>query len=290
LCEETTADDFHRRNSQKPSDELVRNFKDNFPQLNVGSIGTTASAEGSTSLADALEDSVTSRYGQPTFRCPSRRNDFALQSPSLPIDNTPNPMANSAFRSIHPQPQDIKDADPTPKGSNEPWAFGSSGLTPSMMDPNSHAFHMFANTGYMPTPGGNTTLYHPAAGDLHTPSFPMGLGTPLSMPTSEGALHAGHQAAAFQHFHAQLPQHVPQHSFQNMNPYHMHQQPSFPPQQFTHHASFEHLEGPIGESPVDDMGMDMNLHQHQHSPQMLFHSQALQNTMQPPPIHPTGEK
>lgn len=60
-----SADNDHRRNSQKPSDELVRNFKDNFPQLNPGRIVTTASAEASTSLADALDSSVNSRYGLP---------------------------------------------------------------------------------------------------------------------------------------------------------------------------------------------------------------------------------
>lgn len=202
-------------------------------------------------------------------------------------------MANNACRTIHPQPQDIKDADPTPRGPNEPWNFGSSGLTPSMMDPNSQQFDMFAQMGtFMPTPGGNPTMYHPRAGDLHTPNnFSMGLGTPLSLPTSEGALHAGHQAAAFNSFHAHIPQHVSQQPLQNLNPWHMHQQPSYPPQHFTQQVPFEHMDPAMNESPVDDMAMDMNLHhhQHQHSPQMLFHSQAIQNTMQPPPVHPTGE-
>ncbi|KAI0390915.1 CP2 transcription factor-domain-containing protein [Xylariaceae sp. FL0594] len=44
---------------------------------------------------------------------------------------------------------------------------------------------------YTPTPGGTNTIYHPQAGDLHTPSLAMtALGTPLSLPTS-GAIHPG---------------------------------------------------------------------------------------------------
>ena len=160
------------------------------------------------------------------------------------------------------------------------------------MDPNSHNFNMFANQMpgyYTPTPGGTNTLYHNQAGDLHTPTFGMGLGTPLSMPTSEGALHAGQQGAPFHGFQPNMPHHIQQQQFQNMNPFQMHQQ-GFAPAQFSHQNSFEDIQGPIGESPVDDMGMDMGLaHPHQ-SPDMLFRPPNLQNTMQPPPLHPSAEK
>lgn len=167
------------------------------------------------------------------------------------------------------------------------------------MDPNTNSFNMFANhlSGYYtPTPGGTNTLYHSnAAGDLHTPGFGGGmggLGTPLSMPTSEGALHAGQQAAPFNAFQPQMPQHMQPQQFQNVNPFQMHQQPpAFPPAQFTHQPSFESMEGPVGESPVDDLGMDLStLHQQHHSPEMLFQPPNLQSTMQPPPLHPSGEK
>ena len=198
------------------------------------------------------------------------------------------------FRPNDHQPHDLKDANPTPRDSNEAWNFGTSGLTPSMMDPNSQSFNMFANqmSGYYtPTPGGHSTLFHSQAGDLHTPGLAMGLGTPLSLPTSESGLHAGHQAAAFHGFHGHLQQHVQPPPFQNVNPFHMHQQQGFPPHQFTHQPSFEQLDGPDGVSPIDDLGMDMNMHHHhQQSPQMLFHSHALQNSMQPPAAHPSGEK
>jgi hypothetical protein len=162
------------------------------------------------------------------------------------------------------------------------------------MDPNSHSFNMFANQMpgyYTPTPGGTNTLYHNQAGDLHTPGFGMGLGTPLSLPTSEGGLHAGQQAVAFHGFQHHLPQqqhHQP--LFQNMNPFQMHQQQTFPPHHFTNQPPFDGMEGQVEESPVDDLGMDVNMHQPHHSPEVLFHPPSIQHAMPPPTLHPTGDK
>lgn len=209
------------------------------------------------------------------------------------MHNEETTIANGNYRHLDHQPHDLKDADPTPRGSNEPWNFGTSGLTPSMMDPNSQNFNMFASQipgYYTPTPGGHSTLYHHQAGDLHTPGYQMGLGTPLSLPTSEGALHAGHQAAAFHGFNPELPQHIQQQPFQNVNPFQMHQQPAYPPHQFSHQPHFDHLDAPVDDSPIDDMGIDVHMAHQSHSPQLLFHSQALQNTMHPPALHPNGDK
>lgn len=164
------------------------------------------------------------------------------------------------------------------------------------MDPDSHSFNMFANQMpgyYTPTPGGTNTLYHHQAGDLHTPGFAMGLGTPLSLPTSESALHAGQQGAAYHDFQAHLPHHMQQSALQNVSPFlHMQQpQQGFPPHHFSHHPSFEPMEGPIGESPVDDMGMDVHMLQQHHSPDLfMHHPQSTQTSMQPPPMHPSGDK
>ncbi|KAK5129778.1 hypothetical protein LTR08_002844 [Meristemomyces frigidus] len=242
---------FRNRQSRKPNDDLYKHFKANFPRFGQAS---SAPALGTNSLTDAL-DEVTSR---PT----------------------------------EAQQQDNKDADPTPRGSDEPWDFGSSGLTPSTMDPNH--FSMFANSMpdyYTPTPGGTNAFYHPQAGDLHSPGYGVGLGTPLSLPTSEGTLHASQQAAAFQNFQAHLPQHMQQSSFQHVDPFHMQQQQGFAPHHFQHHPSYEPLEGPIGESPMDDIGMDVGLHHHHHSPELLFHqTQSMSASMQPPPMHPSGDK
>ena len=162
-----------------------------------------------------------------------------------------------------------------------------------MMDPNSHSFNMFANQMpgyYTPTPGGTNTLYHHQAGDLHTPGFGFGLGTPLSLPTSEGTLHAGHQVNAFHGFQAHLPQHVQHSSFHNeVDPFQM-QQHGFPPHHFTHHPSLEGMDGNAGDSPVDDFGMEAPMQHHHHSPEMGFQPHNMHRAMQPPPLHPSGDK
>jgi hypothetical protein len=160
------------------------------------------------------------------------------------------------------------------------------------MDVNSQAFHTLTNQlpgYYTPTPGGTSTLYHHQAGDLHTPGFGMGIGTPLSLPTSEGALNAGHQASAFNAYQHHMQPQLPHQPFQNVNPFHMHHQTSFPPQHFSHQTLFDQHAPPLDASPVDDINMDMHMHHPDESPQMLFHSQALQSTMQTQPSLPMTE-
>jgi hypothetical protein len=150
---------------------------------------------------------------------------------------------------------DIKDQDPTPRGNTEPWRF-----TPSLLDPNSFAFTSFANQPpgyYTPTPGGTNTLYHSQAGDLHTPGFSFGLGTPLSLPTSEGGLHAG-QVAPSGHLHGFNPHALGSHHFhQNVNPFSMPAQHSqaFAPHQFSHQPSaFD--QSTMAQQQHDDSPMD----------------------------------
>ncbi|KAI4697786.1 uncharacterized protein J4E84_000919 [Alternaria hordeiaustralica] len=163
-----------------------------------------------------------------------------LQQRSHSIAGPPGHTLADALDVAHPSRhldhEDIKDQDPTPRGNNEPWRF-----TPSLLDPNSFAFTSFANQPpgyYTPTPGGTNTLYHSQAGDLHTPGFSFGLGTPLSLPTSEGALHAG-QVAPANHLHGFNPHALGSHHFQNVNPFGMQPQhsQSFAPHQFTHQPS-----------------------------------------------------
>lgn len=83
----------------------------------------------------------------------------------------------------------FRDQDPTPRATNEQWRF-----TPSLLDSSSFAFSGFnhgAGAYYTPTPGGTNTIYHPQAGDLHTPTLGLGMGlnTPLSLSTSEATMH-----------------------------------------------------------------------------------------------------
>ena len=47
-------------------------------------------------------------------------------------------------------------------------------------------------------------MYHNLAGDLHTPNIGFQLGTPLSLPTSEGQSQHHPSAFAVQGFHSQL--------------------------------------------------------------------------------------
>ncbi|OQO01610.1 hypothetical protein B0A48_12646 [Cryoendolithus antarcticus] len=265
----------NRKTSQKPSDNFIKDFKDNFPGLRQNSqSASSAHGSNSTVVTDAPEASLRSlEDGQ---------HDAHDMKVSLDAMSRP--------------PQ-------------ESWNFGPSGLTPSFLDANPHSFNMFPHQMqgyYTPTPGGTNTIYHNQAGDLHTPTYPMGMGTPLSMPNSGGALHAGHQGPAFHAFQPQMPQHFQhqqhQQQFHNVNPFQMHHQhPQAPPQvfaphQFTHHPGFDHFDGPqVHESPVDNVHMDMHHHHTQHhSPEMVMHPQSFQHqqVMPPPPPapHPTGEK
>lgn len=211
-----------------------------------------------------------------------------------------SPALTDMFSSMYSpfgEGDDIKDMDPTPRGSNEPWR-----LTPSMLDPNSFAFHSFANQPpgyYTPTPGGTNTIYHHQAGDLHTPSgLTMGLGTPLSLPTSEGALHAAQQSAApVGSFSALAPL-----GFQNTNPFAVHHQHQ--PQHHQHHPQsaggfaphqFHHAEP--GFHPMDQhhdhhtMGdlQSADVEMHEQSPGLTFPTHAFGTALRAP-MSPNGEK
>ncbi|KAF2869004.1 CP2 transcription factor-domain-containing protein [Massariosphaeria phaeospora] len=180
-----------------------------------------------------------------------------------------------------PDHEDIKDQDPTPRGSAEQWRF-----TPSLLDPNSFSFASFANQPpgyYTPTPGGTNTLYHSQAGDLHTPGFSFGLGTPLSLPTSEGGAHAG-QPAPNAHFHGFNPQALNVHERfqQHPNPFALPSQhgQSFAPHQFSHQPSaFEHapLAQAHGDSPMANVLPDVEMQEQ--SPLATFAPQPFEGSM-----------
>jgi hypothetical protein len=188
--------------------------------------------------------------------------------------------------------EDIKDADPTPRGNNEPWRF-----TPSLLDPNSFAFSSFANQPpgyYTPTPGGTNTLYHNQAGDLHTPGFSFGLGTPLSLPTSEGALHGGQTAPT--HLHGFNPHALGHHQFANQNPFTLQQQPqhapSFAPHQFTHQPSAYEQHAPMvpthENSPLNNIVPEVEMQEH--SPLVGFAHQSYGESVPQPIAQAPGEK
>lgn len=182
---------------------------------------------------------------------------------------------------------DLKDQEHTPRGHVE-----SLRLTPSLLDPNSFAFTNLANQPpgyYTPTPGGINTLYHSQqAGDLHTPGLGIGLGTPLSLPTSEGALHAGQASAGgIPGFN---PQGLAPEIFQNPNPFAIqHQSHGFVPHGFVPpQSSFEPMEQSLVGSPLEDLRMDPDMEEE--SPTLNFSTQSFAPSMGPPPPHQSLEQ
>jgi len=147
-----------------------------------------------------------------------------------------------------------------------------------LLDPGSFSFSSFANQPpgyYTPTPGGTNTLYHPQAGDLHTPTLGlgMGLGTPLSMPTTEGALHSGTVMMDLAGFH---PGAMHPHQF---HPFHPFIQPppaqqSFAPSTFVHQdTGYETMDqdgSPMGSDPADERMASIDHTFHGQSPLMSF--------------------
>ncbi len=172
------------------------------------------------------------------------------------------------------------DSEPTPRGSIEPWRF-----TPSLLDPNSFAFASFANQPpgyYTPTPGGTNTLYHSQAGDLHTPSMGLHIGTPLSLPTSEGSLHAG-STVEMDAFHQQMLQ---PHHFQNPNPFGSQQ--AYAPSSFVHQDSgYEAIDASVDGSPMGDVCMESDIHGVPHG--MPLTASKYDGSMAAPPLQSLGK-
>ncbi|KAK0611598.1 CP2 transcription factor-domain-containing protein [Immersiella caudata] len=230
-----------RTSSQKPGDELLATFKQQFSDV----VAVTTS---STTAATATRTASTSQPAEVAVTAQERTQ-------SIP---------HEAFR----------DQDPTPRATNEQWRF-----TPSLLDPGPFAFAGFGSQPggyYTPTPGGTNTIYHPQAGDLHTPSlsFGMGLGTPLSMPTTEGGIHSGPPAMDMAGFHHGFH---PHHQFQHFNPFIQPQPPqqSFAPSSFVHQdTGYETMDqdgSPMDSDPAEDRigSIDGNFQGH-HSPMMNF--------------------
>ncbi|SPO05217.1 related to transcription factor BOM [Cephalotrichum gorgonifer] len=134
-----------RRNSQKPGDDLLANFRHQFPEVATTTTTTTVRLDG-----------VTADVGD------------------AHLHNGEQAIPHEGFR----------DQDPTPRATSEQWRF-----TP-LLDSNNFTFPGFNGNGaggfYAPTPGGTGTVYHPQAGDLHTPTMGLGMGlnTPLSLTTT----------------------------------------------------------------------------------------------------------
>ena len=225
-----------RRNSQKPGEELYAAFKQSFPEVGPGSSRQDSAGQGplrSSSLSEALIDPPTGhRYAIHCLSLPPRStyvvdvltSQRSTMSPILD-DIQSKDISGADYFTRGFDTVDEKD-DATPKPYHDSWR-----LTPSLMDPNSYAFSHFANQPpgyYTPTPGGFNTLYHPQAGDLHTPG--MGMHTPLSMPHSVHGLQAPDPNMHLHHFNPQMLHQA----FHDPFAQH-HQQQTYAPHQFLQH-------------------------------------------------------
>ncbi|KAL6811686.1 CP2 transcription factor domain-containing protein [Trichoderma camerunense] len=166
-----------RTSARKPDDELLADFRQQFPEV---STGVTEPA------APAISQATTAVF-QPIINAPVNERAH---------------IETAAFR----------DMDPTPRAVNDPWRF-----TPSLLDANAFTFNPLTPgvtgvtgvtnvttvagvpgipgvTGvagpqayYPPTPGGSGTLLPPQAVEIVPPSamaITTGLETPLSVPTT----------------------------------------------------------------------------------------------------------
>ena len=145
--------------------------------------------------------------------------------------------------------EDRKDLQIQPTDSQDQWRF-----TP-LLESNSFSFPSFANQSsgyYTPTPGGSSTMYHNRAGDLHTPGMGFHLGTPLSMPTSDGQIHT----ASALDMHAFHPNLLSSNSFQASSAFP--QQQTYAPSSFVHQDSgYEAMDASNDVTPKQEMSMEL---------------------------------
>jgi hypothetical protein len=247
-----------RTSSQKPGDELLANFRQQFPQI----IGTTSPSSTAPALAHA-------------------------EAGDNPLLNPPN---GERAQSIDNVP--FGDQDPTPRANNEQWRF-----TPSLLDPTSFSFNAFANAPpgyYTPTPGGTNTLFHPQAGDLHTPTLGLvpGLGTPLSMQTSGEPMQQPNPAMDI----AGL-QPLPSHQFHQFHPGFIQAPPpqqAYAPSSFVHqdtgYETMEHDGSPMDSDPSEERMTSMDSAFHSASPMVGFSARQLASAHMGHPLPPSAEK
>jgi hypothetical protein len=126
----------------------------------------------------------------------------------------------------------------------------------------------------------------------------MGLGTPLSLPTSVGSIHTGQGSNTPAPGHAFHGQHAMAQVFQNPNPFgfqqqqqhqHHHHQ-TFPPNQFSQHSANYDSFHPNEPSKMDDqMPLDVEMQEHI-EPDATFSTQPFDTTLRHAPmIAPTDK-
>ncbi|UPK90285.1 hypothetical protein LCI18_001220 [Fusarium solani-melongenae] len=248
-----------RTSSQKPGDELLANFRQQFPE--VAAVSTSAAAPVISQTVGA---------------------DNTTLAPTVPLPERTQGIGQDAFR----------DQDPTPRATNDPWRF-----TPSLLDPNSMSFANFANAPpgyYTPTPGGTNTIFHPQAGDLHTPTLGLGMGlnTPLSMPTSGDGMQPGPSQAVMDMTGFQTLQ---PHQFHHFNPFIQAPppQPAFAPSTFVHQdTGYETMDqdgSPMDSDPSEERMSSIGATLQKTTPLVGLQSRQFSSPMTHP-LPPSAEK
>lgn len=231
----------NRKTSQKPDDDFISKFKKSFPDVITGGpMAGDAGQPGAMNPA-AVDSAMQARLVAIPAELDSKRDVEqcwnVLNAESSLI--TPRPCSES---------DDIKGNDSTPRAVQD-FKF-----TPSFMDPNSFQFMALANQPpgyYTPTPGGMATIFHPQAGDLHTP-LGYNIVTPISIPNSlsmslPGDPHGEMNMHGFRNPAPFMPHHL-----QNINPY---SQAGFAPSTFLHSDSGYDTMDRSEDSPMGNMTM-----------------------------------
>ncbi|QSZ31994.1 hypothetical protein DSL72_001563 [Monilinia vaccinii-corymbosi] len=243
----------NRKSSQKPGDEFIASFRQNFPEV---ATTTTTSAGGG--------------------------------------NNHPHLAAHAGAPDRHHSVGEIRDLDPTPRAQHEIFRFPPSNTPSHHLDPN-FQFSPFGSqspgTYYATTPAVVRTMYHNKAGDLHTPGMgmgmTMGLGTPLSLPTSTDGLHS-HTLMDMSHFDQHMPSQY--HPFDSFLHSQQTQQTSFAPssfnQQDTGYETMDHDGSPMDDDEGPLGPMERAMHQ---SPLTTFQPRLYDVTMSSA-VHPFAEK
>ncbi|KAJ4170834.1 hypothetical protein NW754_006978 [Fusarium falciforme] len=289
-----------RTSSQKPGDELLANFRQQFPEVAAVSTSAAAPVISQTVGADnplAPTAPPPERYVmvlEQLHEYPGPANKpratFQLGTAFGLLSSVANLASYNRTQGIG---QDaFRDQDPTPRATNDPWRF-----TPSLLDPNSMSFANFANAPpgyYTPTPGGTNTLFHPQAGDLHTPTLGLGMGlnTPLSMPTSGDGMQPGPSQAVMDMtgFQALQP-----HQFHHFNPFIQAPppQPAFAPSTFVHQdTGYETMDqdgSPMDSDPSEERMSSIGTTLQKTTPLVGLQSHQFSSPMTHP-LPPSAEK
>ncbi|KAK5995733.1 Transcription factor CP2-like 3-like protein [Cladobotryum mycophilum] len=246
--------------AQKPADDLLADFRQQFPEVSTVSTEPTTTAISQTTAT--TENPILAAVNQeryalsfnPTFlsNCTPVVSPIPNSSLRAPWDShLRRHTANSLFSSVcgidlgyhrihHAGAEAFRDLDPTPRATNDPWRF-----TPSLLDPSAFS------------PGGVGAMLPPPG--LQTPGLTMttGLESPMSVPTTADAIQPSIEIPELVGFRALEP-----HQMHHFNPF-VHAPPPVPPptvpfvpSNFVHHdTGYETMEqdgSPMESDPSEE--------------------------------------